>query len=136
MSQLNCKKAAQLGMNPSTANAQLRKMLLYKFVVAAGLNGCHVCRKPMTFDTFSIEHKTAWLDSDDPVGNFFDLDNVGFSHLKCNVGRARKNLAPCGTRSAYVRGCRCAPCTTAEAAAQREKYTSERRRARYKRTGQ
>jgi len=44
----------------------------------------------MSRETFSIEHVIPWLDSEDPVKLFFDLDNISFSHLKCNVEDARK----------------------------------------------
>ena len=33
----------------------------------------------------SIEHKVPWMSADNPIDAFFDLDNIAFSHLKCNV---------------------------------------------------
>jgi hypothetical protein len=77
------KKKQQLGMNPSTAAHRLRVDLLFDFVIKAGYN-CYRCNKPLTRDTFSIEHKEPWLDSDDPVEKYFDLNNIAFSHLSCN----------------------------------------------------
>jgi len=44
----------------------------------------------MSRDTFSIEHKIPWLDSSDPVGLYFDLNNISFSHHSCNVRAARR----------------------------------------------
>ena len=44
----------------------------------------------MSRDTFSIEHKVAWLDSENPVDLYFDLENISFSHLKCNVKNSRQ----------------------------------------------
>jgi len=82
------KKQNQLGMNPSTASGRLVKDLLFKFVKEKHPN-CFRCGGPLTRETFSIEHKTPWLDSDDPVGLFFDLDNIDFSHHSCNVKAAR-----------------------------------------------
>lgn len=84
------KKASQLGMNPSTASGRLIKDLLWNFVETTGNNKCHICGKVMTRDTFSVEHIVPWLDSDNPVDTFFDVDNVAYSHLKCNIGSARK----------------------------------------------
>lgn len=81
------KKAQQLGMNPSTAQQRLVKDLLWEHV--ASHTPCHRCGGDMSRDTFSIEHLVPWLDSEDPVGLFFDLENVGFSHLACNVGASR-----------------------------------------------
>ena len=75
-------------MNPGTAQGRLVKDLLFKFVLIHYPN-CYHCGKPLTRETFSIEHKTPWLDSDDPVGLFFDLNNVDFSHLSCNSAGAR-----------------------------------------------
>ncbi len=83
------KKAQQLGMSPSTAAHRLRIDILFQLVVKAGYR-CWCCGGALTRDTFSIEHKEAWLDSEDPIGLFFDLDNIAFSHHACNVGRARQ----------------------------------------------
>lgn len=83
------KKHIQLGMNASTASHRLVKDLLFKFVEDAG-HVCHQCGKPMTRNDFSIEHKTPWLDSEDPQKLFFDLDNIAFSHKWCNIAAARK----------------------------------------------
>ena len=79
------KKKQQLGMNTSTATNRLTRDLLFKFIVLSGKNECYRCKQPMTRQEFSIEHVTPWLDSEDPVGLFFDLDNVSFSHQKCNT---------------------------------------------------
>lgn len=83
------KKQKQLGMNPGTASGRLVKDLLFKFVQEQHPN-CYRCNKPLTRETFSIEHKTPWLDSDDPVGLYFDLDNIDFSHRSCNTSAARR----------------------------------------------
>jgi hypothetical protein len=83
------KKQNQLGMNPSTASQRLIKDLLFKFVSEAG-HTCHQCGGELTRMNFSVEHKTPWLDSDDPVGMFFDLENVSFSHRSCNASAARR----------------------------------------------
>lgn len=83
------KKQEQLGMNPSTASGRLTKDLLFSFVKIHSPN-CFRCGEPLTRETFSIEHKVPWLDSDDPVGLFFDLDNISYSHHSCNVASARK----------------------------------------------
>lgn len=86
-------------------------------------------------NNLSIEHKIPWLNSENPQGLFFDLQNIAFSHLSCNVGAARRAKASCGSSSAYRRGCRCNDCTMAKATAQRDTYTTEKRRERYFRTG-
>ncbi len=83
------KKQQQLGMNPSTASGRLTRDLLFKFASKAG-EVCFHCRQPLDRETFSVEHKLPWLDSDDPKGRFFNLDNIAFSHQACNYKAARK----------------------------------------------
>jgi len=86
----NDKKTEQLGMNASTASGRLQKDILWRLLCETGRTNCCRCKLQMTRDTFSIEHLTPWLDSEDPVGLFFDQSNIDFSHLKCNVAAARK----------------------------------------------
>lgn len=84
------KKTNQLGVHPSTASAQLVKDTLWGLIVETGKSTCYRCNKPMCRATFSIEHIEPWLDSAKPKELFFDQRNITFSHLKCNVGAARK----------------------------------------------
>lgn len=127
------KKQDQLGMNPSTAQHRLVKDILYKLVVATNQNDCFICGSPMSRDTFSIEHKEAWLDSEDPVKNFFDLENISFSHLACNVAAARKPLKKYDTPEAAKEAKKIQQkrYRTANPPA----YCPEKRRARYKAKG-
>lgn len=129
------KKENQLGMNPSTASNRLVKDVLFKLAVDAG-HKCFQCQGELARESFSIEHKVPWLDSDDPVGLYFDLENIAFSHHGCNVGARRKTPAACGTRSKYTTGCRCEECSAANRADYKARYTPESRNARYQRTGQ
>lgn len=85
------KKNEQLGMNYSTASNRLRKDILWHYVVKCGDDICHQCGKKIEDQSeLSIEHKKPWLDSNNPVELFFDLDNIAFSHLSCNVRVGRK----------------------------------------------
>lgn len=86
-------------------------------------------------ENFSVEHKIPWLDSENPVKLYFDLDNIAFSHLSCNIGAGRRNIAKCGTLSAYKRGCRCESCTAEATFSSKQKYTPQKRRDRYLRNG-
>ncbi len=124
------KKQSQLGMNPSTASARLIKDILFSYVKD---EKCFHCGGSLTRETFSIEHKEPWLDSDKPLELFFSLENIGYSHIACNVGAARKVKSPCGTLRKYNNGCRCVPCTQASASQQRSVYTPEKRRLKYQR---
>jgi hypothetical protein len=70
-----------------TAEAKLRKALLFKYVQLAGHDICYRCsRKIENVRDFSIEHKSAWQSAMDPRSAFFDLTNIAFSHLSCNSG--------------------------------------------------
>jgi hypothetical protein len=84
------KKHLQLGMNAGTASYRLTKDLLFDFVIRAG-HVCRHCGGQIAREDFSIEHKTPWLDSDDPHGMFFDLENIAYSHYRCNVSAARRS---------------------------------------------
>ena len=108
----NKKKAEQLGMPYGTANSRLRKQILFRYVQKCKDDTCFHCgRKIEDIDNFSIEHKVPWLDNN--IELFWDLDNIAFSHLKCNTSAARrttKGQRIHGTPSSYNKGCRCDLC--------------------------
>ena len=111
-------KHEQLGMNASTAQGRLVKDLLFKFVSEKGIM-CFRCGEKMEREDFSIDHKIPWLHSENPIGLFFDLDNISFSHWKCNTDSSRQTpkTAICGSKTMYWRGCRCTECKKAHAVA-------------------
>lgn len=131
------KKAKQLGMNPSTAQGRLIKDLLWDFIVKAGKDSCCKCGGKMERGTFSIEHVTPWLDSENPLGLFFDLQNISYSHLSCNVRDARKvkSTSICGDPVHYRKGCRCKACVEGNSEYRKGLYTPEKRHQTYKRSG-
>lgn len=114
----NKKKDLQLGMPHGTANSKLRKALLFKYVVSCNDNTCFRCGKVIDdINNFSIDHKIAWLDSLDPVGLFFSMDNIAFSHLDCNCSAGKKpQTQPInhGIQNGYKKGCRCPDCYNAQ----------------------
>jgi len=88
-------KARQLGMPFGTANGRLRKKVLFSLVVKYNENICYRCKaKILSIDEFTIEHKQPWLHVS--VDLFWDIDNIAFSHLVCNVSAASK---PWGMRA-------------------------------------
>ena len=117
MKNTNKKKAEQLGMPPGTANARLRKLIMFNLVQQTNRDICFQCGERIdNVKDFSIEHKKAWLDNDSEL--FWDLENIAFSHLHCNIGARRtgqkKKPIPHNTHSGYSRhGCRCEDCTKA-----------------------
>lgn len=115
MSKSNNKKAEQLGMPLGTASGKLRKSIIFNLLVKTNQNVCFQCNKLIeTEKELSIEHKVPYLDSEEPVKLFFDLDNIAFSHLSCNSAASRPNLkgfkAVHPSDSSYRQGCRCGDC--------------------------
>lgn len=85
------KKNEQLGMPFGTASAKLRKSILFTLLKETNKNICFQCGKPIELESeLSIEHKIPWLDSDNPKDRFFDMKNIAFSHLSCNISAAGK----------------------------------------------
>ena len=117
------KRTQQLGMTQGAARNLLHKMIMFDFVVKQGRDICFQCGKKIEkIEEFSVEHKKPWLHDEQAKELFFDLNNIAFSHFKCNMAAARKTLAPCGEYSAYARGCRCEPCKRASALKTSERY--------------
>lgn len=112
----NEKKAEQLGMPAGTASNRLRKKIIFQLLKESGKNFCFQCGAEIESEKeLSIEHKKPWLDSGNPVDLFFDLDNIGFSHLSCNSGAARQTKERGHNIATYRRyGCRCDVCVAAK----------------------
>jgi hypothetical protein len=114
----NARIIEQLGMRRSTASARLQRMILFSLVKELNKNVCYRCGKIIdNINDFSIEHKIDWLDSENPLELFFDLNNISFSHAVCNSSAAKKFT---GTRdktphglTRYIKGCRCEICVFA-----------------------
>lgn len=125
----NIKKAAQLGMPHGTASNRLRKMIIFSLLKKLNENYCHQCGGEIeSVKELSIEHKIPWLDSANPKELFFDLDNIGFSHLSCNAGAARQtHRVKNHGETLYKEGCRCDICKSAHNEAW-SKYKSKRKR--------
>ena len=92
----NQKKSERLGMSSGTARARLLRDIIFNLLVKSGGNACYHCGKEMTRLDYSIEHIQAWLNSTDPVGLYFSLENISFSHFQCNLEElcSRRRLTP------------------------------------------
>lgn len=102
MDNANKRKSEFLGVNVSTAQAKLRKSIIFKLVVELAQDICFQCNERIeNIDELSIEHKKPWLDVDKNL--FWDLDNIAFSHLSCNIKASRngsvklRKVGPIGT---------------------------------------
>jgi hypothetical protein len=96
------RKAKVLGIPFGTATARLKKSLLFLLVVETKRNFCYKCNLEIkTEDELSIEHKIPWETSENAKELFYDLNNIAFSHLKCNkrsfIIDKRKKIGPEGT---------------------------------------
>jgi len=90
-------KAKFLGMNHGTASNRLKVKLLYQLAWQLGLTLCYRCGKGIdNADVFSIDHKQTWLNVDKKL--FWDLNNVAFSHKKCNSAAASKEYQTSKTK--------------------------------------
>lgn len=93
------RKSKKLGMPFGTATGRLRKMILFKLLKKLNENFCFKCGKEILLEELSIEHKIPW--ENNSVDLFWDLDNIAFSHMKCNVpsqyAGAPRKIGPSGT---------------------------------------
>ena len=81
-------KAQQLGMPYGTASNKLKKQILFMLLVELNKNYCFQCKEEIVSENdLSIEHKQPWLHISKEL--FWDLNNIAFSHLHCNVRAAR-----------------------------------------------
>lgn len=77
-------------MNPTAARNRLLKNILFDLIKETKRDICFHCKKKLSIEDFSIEHKIPWLDSKDPLKLYFDLDNISFSHFSCNSGNTSR----------------------------------------------
>ncbi|KKL62016.1 hypothetical protein LCGC14_2189450 [marine sediment metagenome] len=98
----SAKKAQLLGMPHGTAQHRLRKAVLFNILQETGNDNCFRCERVIiTVDDLSMEHKQAWQGAPDPKVTFFDVKNIAFSHLSCNVG-ARREDTHCANGHEYT----------------------------------
>ncbi len=98
----NRKAVETLGMPQGTASNRLRKMLLFRQLKKHNENICVRCEKEIEIvDELSVEHIKPWEGISAEL--FWDLDNVAFSHMKCNIphrylgGVGSRKIGPQGT---------------------------------------
>ena len=93
MNKNNKTKSEQLGIPIGTASARLKKNIMFDLLCRLNENKCYQCGETIeSVENLSIEHKIPYLYSENPQELFFNLDNIAFSHLKCNVKAARRNI--------------------------------------------
>ncbi len=79
----NQRIAQQLGMPYGTAGQRLRKTILFHLLAKLKENVCFKCGTVIErIDDLSIEHKKPWEGISSDL--FWDLENIAFSHIRCN----------------------------------------------------
>ena len=110
-------KTAQLGMRIGTAQRRLRKRIMFLYIQKAGDDVCFQCGKLIdNIDDLSVEHKISWMHSENPIELYNDLDNIAFSHRRCNV-RRQPPVPEHGTLNRYSHStfpCSCDECRKAK----------------------
>ena len=97
-------------MPHGTAANRLRKLVLFDLLRRHGENVCFRCSGQIeTADELSLEHKRPWEGVS--VELYWSLDNIAFSHLRCNLphryksgGSKLRKVGPEGT--AWCRNCK------------------------------
>jgi hypothetical protein len=112
----NEKKSSTLGMPHGTATNRLRKILLFSLLKKHGENLCVRCNSLIDrVEDLSIEHLKPWEGISADL--FWDLNNIAFSHLKCNRPHSNNGGAVAagihGTYAEWYRGCICDLCCQA-----------------------
>ncbi|MET0624470.1 MAG: hypothetical protein ABW250_15930 [Pyrinomonadaceae bacterium] len=106
----NARKTAFLGLPHGTAANRLRKLILFHLLQRHGENVCFKCSQRIeTAEELSVEHKEPWEGVS--VELFWDMENIAFSHLRCNKNHRRRGgradlrkVGPEGT--AWCRNCK------------------------------
>ena len=92
--------AIQRILGKGASSHKLDRMIMMKLIQETGKDVCFQCgQKIEDVNTLSVEHKETWQEADDPKAAFFNMENIAFSHLRCNVsanGSSRKTHCPQG----------------------------------------
>ena len=98
----------QLGMPIGTAYARLKKSVMFSLLQQLNQDICYRCNKKIeTSEELSIDHIKPWLYNN--IKLFWDLNNISFSHVKCNKPlrghiKALYKIAPKG--KVWCSGCK------------------------------
>lgn len=128
----NQKKSAVLGMPFGTACNRLRKVVLFHILVKHDENVCHRCNQKIEdVSELSIEHIEPWENAGESAkGLFWDVNNIAFSHLHCNVGAASRPTQKYFTPESKLDAKR-----NRTAKWMRNNYSTEKRQEKFERTG-
>lgn len=82
------KKSKKVGNIPKgTANATLRKKIIFHLLENINKNTCYICNEPIKSSSdMSIIHMENWHDDTDL---YWDINNIAFGHLDCASGATK-----------------------------------------------
>ncbi len=81
-----------LGDKLSTAKSRLNKLLMFELANKCDMETCYRCGVEIErFEEFTINQKESWLLSDESTKMFYGIENIAFSHAKCNCEVGIKN---------------------------------------------
>lgn len=93
MDKNNKTKFDLLGEPIGTASNKLRKAIIFEMMQKLERDTCFQCGEEIeSVDDLSIEHKVPWQSAEDPIKSFYDLDNIAFSHIHCNIRAGNKHV--------------------------------------------
>lgn len=87
-----------------TATYKLYRLVIWSLLQELGRAICYRCNGPLIEGEFHLDHKQPWRYTEDPIGLFFDLNNVAFSHPKCNLTARKVVHRPSVMRTHCKRG--------------------------------
>ena len=120
--QYNKNRDEKLGFDLGRARVRLAKEVQFMLIQKAGMGTCYRCGQQLTPQDVSIDHKIGFTNSENPEEMFFDLTNIAFSHLACNMAHKEVRAVKHGTEWAYNKGCRCDICVK-----RRAEYVKDRK---------
>ena len=83
----------QLGMKYGTASWRLQRLMLFWCAQDFGLDNCYRCGEKMdSVNDFTIDHIQPWIGVSSDL--FWDVNNIAFSHMRCNIQSARHTHVP------------------------------------------
>jgi hypothetical protein len=62
---------------------------IYNMLSALNYTKCYRCGEELTITDLSIDHIIDWMNAPNPKEMYFDLSNIEFSHLNCNMRAAK-----------------------------------------------
>lgn len=74
-----------LGMSSGKAKNKLQKIIMFMLAQKCNRDICYRCGdKIIDIKDFTIDHKKPWRTDENATELYFSLDNIAFSHFKCN----------------------------------------------------